>query len=82
MNDWLLKWEPIWLFYILFIEMLVGSATLVILIKEYKYDEAKDLEKKQKKTKTSKKVTESKTGDKITEEVTETSEPMKEEEHK
>lgn len=73
-NDFLALWEPIWLFLILFIETLVGAATLTILIKEYKYDEQKDIEKKQKKTRTTKKVTENKDGGKVTEETVETEE--------
>jgi hypothetical protein len=76
LNAFLTQWESFWLFTILLTEMVVGISTLYILIKEYRYDEAKDLAKKQKRTKTTKKVTESKDGQKIVEETTETSEPM------
>lgn len=55
-NDFLSKWEPIWLFLILFTETGVGFVTLYWIIKEYAYDEQKDL-KKQKRTKTKKTTT-------------------------
>jgi hypothetical protein len=67
-NEWMFKWEPTWLFIILFIETLVGLYTAIVVTMEYKYDAEKDA-KKSKRTKTSKKVTD---GTKITEEVTET----------
>jgi hypothetical protein len=81
-NDWLIKNEAIWLFWVLFTETLIGLGTLIFVIKEYFYDAAKDEEKKQRKTKTTKKVTESKDGAKTVEETTETSEPMHSEETK
>jgi len=76
LNKFLEHWEPIWLFVILFTETGAGFATLYILIKEYKYDEQKDLAKAQRKTKTSKKTTQSKDGGTTVEETTETTEPM------
>lgn len=56
--------------------------TLKILIKEYEYDEAKDIEKKQKRTKTTRKVTTRPGGETTTEESTETSEPLNQGEQK
>jgi len=61
------------------IEMSVGIAILSMAVKEYRYDESKDLEKKQKRTRTSTKVTENKDGGKIIEETTETTESIPEE---
>jgi hypothetical protein len=49
-----------------------------ILRKEYEYDENKDLEKKLKRTKTTKKVTQSKDGTHTTEETSEITEPKEE----
>lgn len=77
-NTYLEHWYPLWWSIVFVIEMFVGMATLYILIKEYRYDEAKDLEKKQRKTRTTKKTTEQKDGVKVTEETTEVSEPIKE----
>lgn len=77
--EWMTKWESLWLFTILFVETSVGIATLWILIKEYKYDENKDLEKKQRRTKTTKRVTSNPSGVTVTEESSEISEPVKEE---
>lgn len=71
LNGWFSTWEPIWLFLILLAETIIGLGTLIVVIKEYRYDEAKDLRKK---TRTTKKVTESKDGGKVTEETTEVSE--------
>lgn len=76
---WFSKWEPIWLFVVLCIETIVGIYTGIIVTMEYFYDAAKDEAKKQRRTRTSKKVTEQKDGAKVTEEVTEVSEPVKEE---
>lgn len=76
--EWLKANEHIWLFWQLNIEILLGSLTFLYIIKEYYYDAAKDEAKKQRRTRTSKKVTEQKDGAKVTEEVTEVSEPVKE----
>lgn len=80
LNAWLEHWYPLCWSIVFLIEMCVGIAILSMSIKEYRYDESKDLEKKQKRTRTSKKVTEQKDGGKVTEEVTEVSEPVKSEE--
>jgi len=72
------KWESIWLFLVLFPEFLAGVYSAWILTKEYKYDENKDIEKRQRKTRTTKKTTTQPSGISTTEEVTETSEPMRE----
>ena len=74
-HEWMVTYEPEWLAAILLIETLAGFCTLYILIKEYKYDEAKDIEKRQRKTKTTKKTTTTPTGT-TTEESTEISQPM------
>ena len=76
-NTWMGKWEPIWLFVVLFPEMVAGLYSAWILTKEYKYDENKDLQKKQKRTKTTKKTT-TNTGGTVIEESVETSEPIPE----
>lgn len=70
-NAWLEHWYPLCWTIVFIIEMNVGIAVLTMAIKEYRYDEQKDLRKK---TRTTKKVTESKDGAKVTEETTEVSE--------
>jgi predicted Holliday junction resolvase-like endonuclease len=91
--EWLKLNEHIWLFWQLNTEIILGIIgvllSLVILKhekesatwlkREFEYDEQKDLEKTQRKTRTTKKITETKDGGKVVEETTETSEPMKEE---
>lgn len=79
LNAWLEHWYPLCWSIVFLIEMCVGIAILSMAIKEYRYDETKDIEKKQRRTRTSKRVTEQKDGGKVTEEVTEVSEPMKQE---
>ena len=69
-------WEPLWLAGILFFEGMIGIATFIVLIMEYKYDAAKDARKK---TKTVKRTVQSKGGNKVTEVTTEISEPVLEE---
>jgi hypothetical protein len=68
--------EPLWLFSILFIETAIGALTLYWVRREYQYDEQKDLEKKQRRTKTSKKTTTSASGQNTVEETTEVIEPI------
>jgi hypothetical protein len=89
MNTYLEHWEPTWLFWLIFGEFAVAIAGLVVAIaalrygrlsyewikKEYEYDEAKDLEKKQRRTRTSKKTTTQPGGISVVEESTETVEP-------
>lgn len=72
--EWMAKWEPIWLAAILLAEWMTG---LYQRNREFRYDEAKDIEKKQKRTKTTKKTT-TQAGGTIVEESTETSEPIAE----
>lgn len=76
--DWMTKYEPIWLFLILFVETGVGFMTLYWVKREFDYDEQKDLEKKHKRTKTTKKVTTNPGGVSTTEETTEVVEGMSE----
>lgn len=73
--DWMAKYEPIWLFAILFPEMVAGIYSAFILKREFDYDANKDLEKKQKRTRTTKKTTTQPTGTTV-EETTETTEPV------
>jgi hypothetical protein len=75
-NSWLTHWEATWLLVVLLGELVVSSITLYWVIREYAYDENKDLEKNRKRTKTTKKTTRGKDGGETTEEVIETSEPM------
>jgi hypothetical protein len=70
------KWEPIWLFLILFFESLAGFYTAWMVKREYDYDEQKDLEKKQKKTRTTKKTTTTAAGQVTVDESTEVIEPI------
>jgi len=58
------------------LNFLVECAILYVLVREYRYDEQKDLEKKQRRTKTTKKTTTHKDGTNITEESTEAIEPI------
>lgn len=78
LNAWLEHWEPLWLFLVLATETIIGGFSLYILIKEYRYDEQKDLDKKQRRTKTTKKVTTQPSGESVSEETTETVEPSNE----
>ncbi len=78
-HEWMVQYEPEWLAGILLIETLAGFGSLYILIKEYKYDEQKDLEKKQRRTKTTRK-TSTKDGATVIEESSEVSEPVPENE--
>lgn len=73
--EWMAKWEPVWLFSILAVETYVGYRTLVWVKKEFVYDEQKDLEKKQKRTKTTKKTTTQPSGMSTVEETSEVIEP-------
>lgn len=53
MNNWLFNNEPIWLFWLIASELIVGLATLTILVIEYIYDKEYN-EKKHKKRKINK----------------------------
>lgn len=88
MLDWLARYEPGWLFGVLYVEaaaalvglyiafcsLKVARESLEWIKKEYFYDESKDLEKKQRRTRT-KKITTQPGGASVTEE-TETVEPV------
>ena len=69
-------WYPLYWSVLFILETAFGAGSLYILIKEFKYDENKDLEKKQRRTKTSKKTTVQTSGDTTTEEITEVTEPV------
>ena len=91
-TDWLKLNEHIWLFWQLNIEIFLGATSAILCLfmlgherasaewlkREYEYDEQKDIEKKQRKTKTTKKTTTQPGGASITEEQTEVTEPMQE----
>lgn len=79
------KYESVWLPVLLLIEIgltLIGLRFQKIEVdwarREFEYDEARDLEKKQRRTRTTKKTTTDKTGLTTTEEVNETFEPADE----
>jgi hypothetical protein len=74
--EWFAKYEPVWLFLVLFPELLAALYSAWILKREFDYDANKDLEKKQKKTRTTKKTVTQPGGTSTTEETTETSEPI------
>jgi len=74
--EFMTKWEPIWLFLVLFPELLAGLYSAYILKREFDYDEQKDLEKKQRRTKTTKKTTTNPGGASVIEESTETVEGL------
>jgi hypothetical protein len=74
--DWMSKYESIWLFLILFPEMLAGLYSAWILKREFDYDEQKDIEKKQKRTRTTKKTTSNPGGVVTTEETSEVISPI------
>lgn len=38
LNKWLEHWEPLWLFLLIGAEMLIGAASLYVLVREYIYD--------------------------------------------
>lgn len=76
LNKFLGDWQYIWFFVILSLGLLVEIHSNYMLRKEYEYDENKDLEKKQRRTRTTKKTTTSKAGESIVEESTEVSEPI------
>lgn len=73
------RWEPIWLFGLIAVETAAGLLTLYWVRREYQYDENKDLEKKQKRTRTTKKTTTQPSGVSTVEETSETVEPTQEE---
>lgn len=72
--EWMAKWEPVWLAAILLAEWITG---MYQRNREYRYDEAKDNKKKEKRTKTTKR-TSTKDGTTVIEESSEVSEPVPE----
>lgn len=79
LNNWLTHWYPLFWSVLFILETFFAGAAFYILVKEYKYDEAKDIAKKQRRTKTTKKTTVHPGGDSISEETTEIEEPTNEE---
>jgi hypothetical protein len=76
LNAHLEHWYPSY-WSILFITETVFTILLWrMAVAEYKYDEQKDIEKKQRRTKTSKKTTTSASGQSVTEETSEVIEPI------
>lgn len=76
LNNWLGHWEPFWLLLVLLFECALSMVMIYWMVREYKYDADKDLAKKQKRTKTTKKTTTQPTGESTVEEQTETIEPI------
>lgn len=76
LNNWLGHWEPFWLLLVLLFECALNMVMIYWMVREYKYDADKDLAKKQKRTKTTKKTTTQPTGESTVEEQTETIEPI------
>lgn len=75
LRDWTM-WLADWLIVGLIIKSIgFEKKTYEMAVKEYEYDEQKDIEKKQRRTKTTKKTTTDKAGTITTEESTETVEP-------
>lgn len=77
-NVWFTHWEGIWLFVVLVAGLYYERETRNWAEREFRYDEQKDIEKKQRRTRT-KKVTTQPGGASVTEE-TETVEPVPPEE--
>lgn len=75
LNTWLGIWEPTWLILVLLFECVLSMVMIYWMVREFQYDESKDLAKKQRRTKTTKKVTTQPGGTSISEETTETVEP-------
>ena len=75
-HEWMTTYEPEWLFTILAVETFIGFLTLSWVKREYYYDANKDIEKKQRRTKTTKKTVTQPTGVTTTEETSEVSEPV------
>lgn len=75
LNSHLEHWYPSYWSVLFILETFFGVASFYILVKEYKYDEAKDIEKKQRRTRTTKKTTTQPSGVSTTEETIETVEP-------
>jgi hypothetical protein len=73
---WMTRYEPIWLFLVLFPELLASLYSAWMLKREFDYDADKDLEKKQRRTKTTKRTTSKPGGESTTEEISETTEPV------
>lgn len=81
-NTYLEHWYPFYWSILFILETFFAAASFYILVKEFKYDEAKDLAKKERRTKTTKRVTTHPGGDSVSEETTETVEPTNEEHKK
>lgn len=73
--EFMAKYEPIWLSIAFLISILFEAYTAWTVKREFDYDEQKDLEKKQRRTKTTKKTTTQPSGASVIEEQTETVEP-------
>ncbi len=80
--DFMTKWEPIWLALAFIVSIGFEAFTAYWIVKEYQYDEAKDLEKKQRKTRTTKKTTSKPGGETVVEESQEVTEPINQGEQK
>lgn len=73
--EFMTKWEPVWLALILLCSISLEAYTARMAKREFDYDEQKDIEKKQKRTRTTKKTTTQPGGTSVIEESSEITEP-------
>jgi hypothetical protein len=72
LNEVLTKWEGLWLFVVLIAGLCIEFHSNYMLRKEYEYDEQKDILRKQKRVRVTKKVTKNKDGSTVEENTEET----------
>lgn len=72
LNDFFTKWEGLWLFIVLVAGLAIEFHSNYMLRKEYEYDEQKDILRKQKRVRITKKITTAKDGSTIEENTEET----------
>lgn len=72
LNEFLNKWEGLWLFIVLIAGLMIEFHSNYMLRKEYEYDEQKDILRKQKRVRVTKKLTTAKDGSTIQETTEET----------
>lgn len=72
LNEILTKWEGLWLFIVLVAGLAVEFHSNYMLRKEYEYDEQKDILRKQKRVRVTRKLTKAKDGSTVEEHTEET----------
>lgn len=82
LNHFLNEWESFWLAGAFLVSICFEAFTAYVVWIEFKYDERKDLEKKQRRTKTTRKTTTQPSGASVVEESVETTEPVNQGESK